>query len=223
MMDPIVTNGNQDVAMTPNFDEVMRLFPRAFPYQDILPYNTESQGEVLAHLNHIIANLYIAIKSIEPGCTIGSTTNQSVLHWTRELNSWMQLKFDMPLSTRVKLARIYYDLALADFDGYPLDKIVNTFIWLTGEQAFYKYVKPTDLNLKATPLLNFLKSAAFSSPFHKNRITLSKSFSTMVRLAMEARQFFDPAETLQIYSQILPMVSLYANHVSFYLTLLTEQ
>lgn len=207
MIESSVNTGGQDVVMTPNFSEVMRLFPRAYPYQDILPYKTESQAEILAHLNHIIANIYVAVKSMEPGCTIGSNANQSVLHWTRELNAWMQLKFDMPLDTRIKLARIYYDLAMADFDGYPLEKIVNTFVWLTGDQAFYKYVKPGDLNLKAAPLLTFLKSTAFPTPFHKNRIALSKSFSTMVRLAIEARQFFDPADTLEIYSQILPQVS----------------
>lgn len=188
------------------FDGITRLTPRTFPYQDILPYKTESEAEILAHLNHIIANIYVAVKSMDQGYTVGSNVNQTVLHWTRELNSWMSLKFDMPLGTRVKLARLYYDLALADFDGHALDKIVSTFVWLTGDEAFSRKVRPADLNLRVEPLLNFMKSKAFPAPYYASKLSTSKSFSAMCRLANEARQYFDPAETLPIYKEILPLV-----------------
>lgn len=204
----MAVSGDQDVVMTPNFDEITRFSSRTFPYQDILPYKTESQPEILAHLNHIITNIYVSIKSLDEGYTVGSNISQTVLHWTRELNAWMQLKFDMPLSIRVKLARLYYDLALADFEGYPLDKIVKTFIWLTGDQAFAQHVKPGDLKLRVAPLLAFLKSKAFPPSFHRSKLINTKSFSSMCRLANEARQYFDPAETLEIYNEILPLVSL---------------
>lgn len=213
---------DHDIVMAPNFDEITRACPRTFPYQDILPYETESQAEILAHLNHIIANIYVTIKAVEPGYTIGSNINQTVLHWTRELNAWLQLKFDMPLTTRIKLVRVYYDLALADFDGYPLDKIVKTFVWLTGDQAFAQNVKPSDLKLRVRPLLKFLEMKAFPHSFHKHKLNNSKSFSAMCRLADEARQYFDPAEILEIYNELLPLVSC-QNHSLSYLTSILEQ
>lgn len=191
----------------PDFDTIIRSKPRVFPYREILPYKVESQAEIIAHLDHIITNIYISLKAMDSDYSVGTSVNQSVLHWTRELNAWMQLKFDMSLATKVKLARLYYDLALADFDGYPLEKIVNTFSWLIGDRDFVLNVKPADLNLPLEPLVAFLKATAFPSPFHKSKIHLSKSLSTMCRLASEARMFFDPADTMKFYQEFLPLVS----------------
>lgn len=190
----------------PDFDSIIRSKPRVFPYREILPYNVESDTEIIAHLDHIITNIYISLKAMDTDYSVGTSVNQSVLHWTRELNAWMQLKFDMSLATKVKLARLYYDLALADFDGYSLEKIVNTFSWLIGDRDFAHNVKPADLNLSVEPLIAFFKATAFPAPFHKRKIHLSKSLSTMCRLASEARLFFDPADTMKIYEEFLPLV-----------------
>lgn len=209
-MASVSTPSGQEVTGTKDFDKIYRLTPRTFPYQEILPYKTETQTEVLAHLNHIIANIYVAIKAMEDGYTVGSNVSQTVLHWTRELDSWMSLKFDMPLGTRVKLARLYYDLALADFESHALEKIVKTFVWLTGDEAFSQNIKPADMQLRVAPLVEFLKNKAFPPPFYSNKLSISKSFTVMCRLANEARQYFDPAETLELYNEILPLVSVFS-------------
>lgn len=188
----------------PDFSKITRHAPRTFPYREILPYKVESQQEALVHLDHIITNIYICLKSLDKDYSIGSSVPVSVLHWTRELQAWMQLKFDMPLSTSITLARVYYDLALANFDGYPLEKIVNTFVWLTNDQTFSLYVKPKHMKLKVAPLLKLMKSLAGGD--EKNKKANSKSFSTLYRLANEARLYFDPDETIDIYREIMPLV-----------------
>lgn len=84
-----------------------RQFPRerTFPYGKNLPYAVEDVEERMRNLDEIMRRLYIAIEAgdFAPGA----------LHWTRELRSWMSLKFDLPLETRVKLARLFYELSLA--------------------------------------------------------------------------------------------------------------
>lgn len=190
-----------------DFDNIYRLHPRTFPYQELLPYKTETQKDALAHLDHIVTNIYIVLESWDKDHAVASTINSTVLHWTRELNSWMQLKFDMPLSTRVKLARLYYELALADVEGTTLERIANTFVWLCDNETFIRYVKPSDIKLRAEPLMMAIKDRFIPGESNPLKLSLSKSTSALFRVAGMARSFYDYNETKELYNQILPLVS----------------
>jgi hypothetical protein len=88
-----------------DLEKEKRYRPRTFPYFKLLPYNVEEEGERNAALEEILKQLYIAIKAedISPGA----------VHWTRELKGWLNLKFEITRTLRVKLAKMYYMLALA--------------------------------------------------------------------------------------------------------------
>lgn len=99
-----------------------RYRPRTFPYQRYLPY--QHADEPLVALAEITKRLYIAISSGDfvPGAT----------HWTRELRAWIQLKFDLPREDRVKLVRLYYELALAPgMDSSASERFGSMFMTLT--------------------------------------------------------------------------------------------
>lgn len=82
-----------------------RYRPRTFPYFKLLPYNVEEEGERNEALEEILKQLYISIEAedITPGA----------VHWTRELKGWLNLKFEITRSLRIKLVNLYYMLALA--------------------------------------------------------------------------------------------------------------
>jgi len=82
-----------------------RLRPRTYPYFRYLPYPVEKEDVRLQNLDQILKQLYIAIEAgdFAPGA----------VHWSKELRSWLSLKFDPPRHIRVKLAQLYYNLALA--------------------------------------------------------------------------------------------------------------
>lgn len=203
---PLV-NDLQDQNERPDFNKVFRIRPRTFPYRELLPYKTESVEDTLAHLDHIINNLYIALKSFDTDYTVASSVYSTVLHWTRELHSWMQLKFDMPLSTRIKLARLYYELALSDIEGHTLEKIISTFVWLCDHEAFLRHVRPSDLKLRARPLIKAIKERSIPGEGDHFKFSLPKSLTHLCRLACTARSFFDFNETKQLYEEVLPIVS----------------
>src|SRR2546430_12310347 len=101
-----------------------RTRPRIYPYFQYLPYKVETQNERLANLNEILKHLYVAIEAgdFAPGA----------VHWTRELRNWLQLKFDPPKSTRVKLAKLYYELSLAPgIEHAVADRLASMFMVLT--------------------------------------------------------------------------------------------
>ena len=98
--------------------------PRTFPYFEYLPYQTEDQSDREASLNTCLQHLYIAISAgdFAPGA----------VHWTREIRGWLSLKFDVPRSTRVKLVKLYYELALAPgLDALVAERFASMFMVLT--------------------------------------------------------------------------------------------
>lgn len=108
----------------PDEDDRKRYRPRTFAYFRQLPFEVEAESERDAALHGILKQLYISIKSedFSPGA----------LHWTRELLAWQNLKFDMPRDLRVKLAKLYYSLALTPgLDNSTSDKFLRMVLTLT--------------------------------------------------------------------------------------------
>ena len=111
----------------PNVDEegeTKRYRPRTFAYFKLLPYPVEEEAQRDAALQGILKQLYIAIKAedFSPGA----------LHWTRQLQGWLALKFDMPRELRAKLARLYFHLSMAPgLDSTTADRFSKMVTTLT--------------------------------------------------------------------------------------------
>ena len=98
--------------------------PRTFPYFEYLPYKVESQAEREENLDICINHLYTAVQAgdFAPGA----------VHWTREIRGWLTLKFDLPRETRIKLVKLYYELALAPgLDHLVAERFASMFMVLT--------------------------------------------------------------------------------------------
>lgn len=101
-----------------------RYRPRTFPYFKYLPYEIESHAERQSNLETCIKHLHVAVSAgdFAPGA----------VHWTRELRGWLSLKFDLPRETRVKLVKLYYELALAPgIDYLVAERFASMFMVLT--------------------------------------------------------------------------------------------
>lgn len=106
--------------------------PRTYPYFRYLPYEVEDSGVVQGYLTEILKNLYIAIEA-------GDFTPGAV-HWTRELRSWLGLKFDLPKEQRIKLVKLYYELSLAPgIDVTVSERFASMFMVLV-KYAIYLFM-----------------------------------------------------------------------------------
>ncbi|KAK9488678.1 hypothetical protein V1527DRAFT_401104 [Lipomyces starkeyi] len=193
--DSIVTV-SRHISASPPFDNDGRKRPRTFPYTSLLPFETESERDRLVHLDHIVENIYIA-------STAESLSVGSFLHWTRELRSWLQLKFDMPVSTRTRLAAIYYELALAQ--GMTLsasEKFATMFVHLAQKRAF---VDRSQLTLDWRLLFRELKRIAFPNHWSSAIRHHEKDFESLTKMGFIARRFFTPESTLEILEEVLPL------------------
>jgi proteasome activator subunit 4 len=105
-------------------DDKKRYRPRTFSYFRLLPFEVEDDAHRDAALRGILKNLYISImaEDFSPGA----------LHWTRELQGWLNLKFEMTRDLRARLARLYYHLALAPgLESNTADRFARMVITLT--------------------------------------------------------------------------------------------
>jgi len=86
-------------------EETSRSRPRTFPYTRYLPYEVESNVERQGNFEEILKYLYVAVEAGD--FAVGAA------HWTRELRNWLSLKFDPTKNQRIRLVKLYYELALA--------------------------------------------------------------------------------------------------------------
>ncbi|KAB8336954.1 hypothetical protein FH972_021259 [Carpinus fangiana] len=177
-----------------------RYRPRTFPYRRYLPYrHVDNQYQ---NLQVCIKNLYVAVSAgdFAPGAT----------HWTREIRGWMSLKFDLPRDDRIRLIRLYYDLALAPgMDSTASERFGSMFMNLTKRKH---YLKPgEDLTLDWRPLWKEIKTLVL--PADTNSLTFSsgspnrRSTKTLLKLCSFAQVYFDPEEAPLIFEEILPFFS----------------
>ncbi len=98
--------------------------PRTYPYTKYLPYAVEDEVRRQRDLQEILKYLYIAIEAgdFTPGA----------IHWTRELRSWLSLKFDPTKEQRVTLVKLYFELALAPgIEPSVAERFASMFMLLT--------------------------------------------------------------------------------------------
>lgn len=98
--------------------------PRTYPYFTTLPYEVETEQKRQDDLAEILKYLYIAVEA-------GDFTPGAV-HWTRELRSWLSLKFVPTKEQRLKLVKLYYELALAPgVEPSVAERFASMFMMLT--------------------------------------------------------------------------------------------
>lgn len=118
------TSSISDDSGAVDLSKIARTRPRTFPYFRYLPYEIEDQAERERNLDDCIKNLYIAVS--------GGDFSPGAVHWTREIRGWLSLKFDLPLETRRKLVKLYYELALAPGLDYLIaERFASMFMVLT--------------------------------------------------------------------------------------------
>lgn len=179
-------------------DDKKRYRPRTFSYFSLLPFEVEEESERDAALRGILKNLYTALmaEDFAPGA----------LHWTRELQGWLNLKFEMTRELRARLARIYYRLCLAPgMDPVTQDRFCRMLITLTRKRH---YLKPgEDLVLDWRPILKELKALVLPSEAPSHQSSRRRSQKHLLKLALHANPYFDPADRREMLEELLPFFS----------------
>ncbi|RSL86860.1 hypothetical protein CEP52_015699 [Fusarium oligoseptatum] len=179
-------------------DDRKRYRPRTFAYFQQLPFEVEEEAQRDAALQGILKQLYIAVRAedFSPGA----------LHWTKELQGWLNLKFEMTRELRAKLAKLYYSLALAPgLDATASDRFLRMVLTLTRKNH---YLKPgEDLVLDWRPLWNEIKAWVLPSEVPAHQSNRKRSAKQLLKLCTHAHTYFDPADRRAMLEEFLPYFS----------------
>ncbi|KAI0875776.1 hypothetical protein GGS24DRAFT_271750 [Hypoxylon argillaceum] len=181
-----------------SIDDSKRHRPRTFAYFHLLPYPIEEEAQRDAALQGILKELYIAIKAedFSPGA----------LHWTRQLQAWLSLKFDMPHELRARLAKLYFYLALAPgLDTNTADRFSRMVVTLTRKKHFL--IPQEDLTLDWRPLWKEIKTIVLPGEAASHHSSLRRGLKHLWKLCLHAQSYFDPKERYVMLEEILPYFS----------------
>lgn len=121
----------------------------------------------------------------------------SVRIWTHELLVWLKMKYDMPLSLRASLARVYYAICLCRGQSINVKLYVRTFELLTHDiRLLQQQGLELDWKNLCAELENHFPSAD-SSLDHFEK----KEHKYLVRLAERASNFISNEALPEIYSK----------------------
>ncbi|GAW14198.1 hypothetical protein ANO14919_035950 [Xylariales sp. No.14919] len=179
-------------------DDNKRYRPRTFAYFQLLPYPVEEESRRDAALQGILKQLYIAVKAedFSPGA----------LHWTRQLQAWLSLKFDMPHELRAKLAKFYFHLALAPgLDTSAADRFSRMVVTLTRKKHFLK--PQEDLVLDWRPLWKDIKTIVLPGEAPSHHSSLRRGLKHLWKLCLHSQSYFDPKERNTMLEEMLPYFS----------------
>lgn len=172
--------------------------PRTFSYFQLLPYPVEEEEQRNAALQGILKQLYIAVKAedFSPGA----------LHWTRQLQGWLNLKFDMPRELRARLARLYFHLSMAPgLDGAAADRFSKMVSTLARRKHLLK--PGEDLSLDWRPLWKEIKALVLPSEAPAHYSSRRRGLKHMWKLCLHSSTYFDPKERRAMLDEILPFFS----------------
>ncbi|KAK9780081.1 putative Proteasome activator subunit 4 [Seiridium cardinale] len=179
-------------------DNSKRYRPRTFSYFELLPYSVEEEVQRDGALQGILKQLYIAIKAedFSPGAT----------HWTRQLQSWLNLKFDMPRELRAKLAQLYFHLSLAPgLDGSTADRFSRMVSVLAKRKHLLRPID--DLTLDWKPIWKEIKSLVLPGEAPAHHSSRRRGLKHMWKLCLQASIYFDPRDRRAMLEEILPFFS----------------
>ena len=126
-----------------------------------------------------------------------SAAHVSVSTWTHELLVWLKMKYDMPVSLRASLVRVYYAICMSRGQHLNLRVYARAFEQLLKNDNS-KMLKDYGLVLPWKPLyddmINLFLSVELSTENFER-----KDGKILLRIAARASQFFDPSSLPHIY------------------------
>ncbi|CCJ28220.1 unnamed protein product [Pneumocystis jirovecii] len=171
-------------------------YKRTFLYQELLPYKVQSEEKQLENLNEIIKNIYISLAA-------NDFFKASI--FSKELNNWLNLKFDLPSQIRTKLVNVYYELCTTQgIAPGPQKNFESLFLSLTKR---HYYLSIHDISLDWRPAFLVLKRIMFPNDETsiKARPGLSLDNISIIPIIKNARMYFPSEEIPNIFNELLPL------------------
>ncbi|KAG4305040.1 hypothetical protein PORY_001715 [Pneumocystis oryctolagi] len=171
-------------------------YEKTFLYEQTLPYKVENKEERLKDLNKIIKNIYISLSAND---------FSKATMFSKELNNWLNLKFDLPCQIRANLVSVYYELCITQGIAPNFQKKFESLFLSLTKKRHYRSIN--DISLDWRPAFLVLKRLMFPNDetFLKVKPNSNLDTISIVPIIKNARAYFLPEEIPNILSELLPL------------------
>ncbi|EMR08512.1 hypothetical protein PNEG_02995 [Pneumocystis murina B123] len=169
---------------------------KTFLYREILPYNIENKEKQLENLEKITKNIYISL---------AANDFSKAAIFSKEINNWLNLKFDLPRQIRIKLVNVYYELCTTEgISPNNQRRFESLFLSLTKR---HHYLSIHDISLDWKPAFLILKRIMFPNDeaFIESRAISNSNNISIIPIIKKARLYFLPKEIPNILNELLPL------------------
>ncbi|ORX46182.1 hypothetical protein BCR36DRAFT_332117 [Piromyces finnis] len=155
-----------------------------------LPYDIPNEEE---YLKTIKKNIALSILS--------KSYTEEAYYWFKELNRYIDLRYELPEKDRVYFAKITYDLSVSPKLETSMVEFYSSFCFKLIKKK--KYFKKEKLELPWRPLYNLIKKIIKMN--EKQRILLSEGakINSLLRLLAYSRRYFTSDCTEEIIKEFL--------------------
>ncbi|KAJ3050497.1 hypothetical protein HK097_008547 [Rhizophlyctis rosea] len=171
--------------------------PPPVDWNTALPYDTAAAGA--RWIEDISQGLAVATAAgdFAPGC----------IYWSRQLNSYLDLKYTLTTEQRVRLAKILYELIVTP--GMDIS-LVGSFASLCTQLIKKEKLIPTDqLILQWRPLYDIIQRNLYPRQKEKVYPGAGRHAPSVMKLVMYANRFFPPEATAEILEELLPDINIH--------------
>jgi len=155
-----------------------------------LPYDTPSEEEYLKVIKENIA-LSVLSKSY----------TKEAQHWFKELNRYIDLRYELPEKDRVYFAKITYDLSVTPKMETSMVEFYSSFCCKLIKKK--KYLKKEKLELPWRPLYDLIKKIIDLNEKQKILLSEGPKINSLLRLITYSRRYFTSDCTEEITKEFL--------------------
>ncbi|KAH8835430.1 hypothetical protein DL96DRAFT_1675460 [Flagelloscypha sp. PMI_526] len=167
-------------------------------YTRTVPYPCETVEEMHKQLGKIVGKIFVCVAS----------KNWPLLTtWDGSLQCWIELKYPIPKSTRVKLVKMYYELALLPGLEARLTRSWADMLsrLLSNKPGLRRKLEATDLHLPWQPLWNVLKKEIL--PKKRLAETNRNVVNILLYVAEQCQRYFGPDSIQPMLDEFLPILT----------------
>ncbi|KAF9423952.1 hypothetical protein BGZ94_008121 [Podila epigama] len=190
-MPPYTTTASAEIEPNPSWGDLSSAL------NNILPYGNELAAEASEMLSTILHHIGLSLQAEDwaPGA----------IYWAKQLNQYLDLKYTLPLESRVGLAKVFYELTVAPGMDCTMIEAWSTYCRrLIKKKA---QIGPDDLTLPWRPLYNLLEKILFPKNRQRALLSESKRMVKIIRLIEDAQRFFPPEAAKEILEEFLPQMT----------------
>ncbi|KAK9704543.1 Proteasome activator BLM10, partial [Basidiobolus ranarum] len=178
-------------------------------YNQLLPYSISDREDPTSEPSALLAEIETGLAS----CVLSGDITLGANSWTKRLHAYLNLKYPLPLESRLKLADLYFQLLVAPrvYDSSMTQYWAVYLLKLVKKQ--HPDLPDNAWSIPWRPLHSTIESIIQQKQREKAHENDRRNVTTVMRTVEFTKRFFQPGSTQEILEEFLPSLYPFSHKV----------